>query len=150
MQRWVLTAPAEPETCLGPVRDAMLRIQYFVSDAQALEDLDLALTEACANVALHAYPDDLVGPVEVAVAIHPGDRVVLEVTDQGRGLLTEEACCLLPEPGSDHGRGFYIMSRCCEELTFHSQGGRHTVRMVRRLGPDSWKTISDPDHKDSL
>lgn len=149
MHRWVLTAPAEPEACLTPVRDAMMRIQQFLDDPQAIEDLDLALTEACANVALHAYPDDSVGMVEVAVEVHPGRRVILEVTDQGRGLLADDACCVLPEPGSEHGRGFYIMSRCCDELSFHSQAKRHTVRMVRELGPDSWKPMTDIDRKDA-
>ncbi len=147
MHRWVLTAKAEAEACMVPVRNAMLRIQQFVADEEAVQELDLALTEACANVARHAYPPDRPGPVEVTVEIRPGRTVALEVADHGKGALSDETRCLLPEPDSDHGRGLYIMSRCCDRLTIHSKGGRNSVRMVRDLGPDAWKTIADPEPK---
>jgi anti-sigma regulatory factor (Ser/Thr protein kinase) len=52
-----------------------------------VEDLRLAVTEACTNVVRHAYPPDVPGPVEVL--IRPSEeRVSVVVADQGRGIGT--------------------------------------------------------------
>jgi anti-sigma regulatory factor (Ser/Thr protein kinase) len=52
-----------------------------------VEDLRLAVTEACTNVVRHAYPQDVRGPVEVS--IRPEDESVsVVVADRGRGIGT--------------------------------------------------------------
>src|SRR5256886_13599670 len=53
---------------------------------ELLADLKLALTEAASNSVRHAYgANEDVGVVEIAYELHP-DRLVIEVTDHGRGL----------------------------------------------------------------
>jgi anti-sigma regulatory factor (Ser/Thr protein kinase) len=50
-----------------------------------IEDVRLAVTEACTNVVRHAYDGDEPGPIDVVV--HPeGERLEVVVTDRGRGM----------------------------------------------------------------
>jgi anti-sigma regulatory factor (Ser/Thr protein kinase) len=80
-----LTLPARPENVavirhvLGAFAEA-LRLP-----PELVEDMRLAVTEACTNVVRHAYRDGEPGPIDVV--IHPdGDRLELIVADRGRGL----------------------------------------------------------------
>ncbi len=80
-----LTLPARPENVavvrhvLGAFAEA-LRLPDPV-----IEDMRLAVTEACTNVVRHAYADGEPGPVEIL--IRPIDDVLqVVVSDQGRGL----------------------------------------------------------------
>jgi serine/threonine-protein kinase RsbW len=49
-----------------------------------VEDMRLAVTEACTNVVRHAYEDEP-GPIEVVIH-HDGDMLRVAVSDRGRGL----------------------------------------------------------------
>jgi len=61
-----LTLPARAES-LAVVRDALRALgRALALDEQRLADMCLAVTEACTNVVLHAYPDDE-GPLDVVV-----------------------------------------------------------------------------------
>jgi serine/threonine-protein kinase RsbW len=80
-----LTLPARPENVavirhvLGAFAEA-LRLP-----AGLIEDMRLAITEACTNVVRHAYHDGEPGPIDVV--IRPGDeRLDLVVADRGRGI----------------------------------------------------------------
>ncbi len=80
-----LTLPARPENVsvirhvLGAFAEA-LRL-----DDELVEDLRLAVTEACTNVVRHAYPPDQTGPVEIS--IQPlEEHVSVIVSDYGRGI----------------------------------------------------------------
>ena len=82
-----LTLPAEPENVavirhvLGAFAEA-LRLPDDV-----VEDLRLAVTEACTNVVRHAYPPEQPGSVEIS--IRPTDEFVsVVVSDRGRGIGT--------------------------------------------------------------
>src|SRR3954471_5897808 len=82
-----LTLPARPENVsvirhvLGAFAEALCLPDDLV------EDLRLAVTEACTNVVRHAYPPDRPGPVEIS--IQPlEERVSVTVSDHGRGIGT--------------------------------------------------------------
>jgi len=82
-----LTLPARPENVsvirhvLGAFAEALRLPDELV------EDLRLAVTEACTNVVRHAYPAGRTGPVEIS--IEPGDEhVTVVVADRGRGIGT--------------------------------------------------------------
>jgi serine/threonine-protein kinase RsbW len=80
-----LTLPARPENVsvirhvLGAFAEALRLPDELV------EDLRLAVTEACTNVVRHAYPGGQAGPVQIS--IQPlGEAVSVVVSDQGRGI----------------------------------------------------------------
>jgi serine/threonine-protein kinase RsbW len=102
-------------------------------DEDALADLKLAVTEACANAVRHAYPDDVDGLVRLRVSLEP-ETLTVEVADDGRGL---DAGAL---PGWDAtrmregGMGFSIMRAVVDELEIDSTASTGTVvRLVKRL-----------------
>lgn len=78
-----LTIPAKPEY-IALCRLALTGLAQLrgLSDEE-LADLKLALTEATSNSVRHAYPG-AEGSVEISYELH-GDRLVIEVTDEGEG-----------------------------------------------------------------
>jgi serine/threonine-protein kinase RsbW len=79
-----LHMPADQDT-LPLVRQALRSLGETVdADVEALEDAELAVTEACANAVEHAYAD---GVGEIEVRFSPGeDELRVSVADQGVGI----------------------------------------------------------------
>jgi anti-sigma regulatory factor (Ser/Thr protein kinase) len=79
-----LTLPARPENVavvrhvLGAFAEA-LRLPDEV-----IEDMRLAVTEACTNVVRHAYADHEPGPIDVLIRPN-ADGLEIVVSDEGRG-----------------------------------------------------------------
>lgn len=84
--RLFLSLPAEREN-IGAVREAVDRTaRGFGMKEEARNDLKTLVSEACANVVLHAYADDAVDkPLEVEVTRQAG-AVEVVVRDRGRGV----------------------------------------------------------------
>lgn len=80
-----LTLPARPEnvSVIRHVLGAFAEALRLPDDL--VEDLRLAVTEACTNVVRHAYPDDFPGPVEISILPTEGGVSVV-VSDHGRGI----------------------------------------------------------------
>ena len=80
-----LTLPAQAESIpvirhvLGAFAEAL------ALPPDVIEDMRLAVTEACTNVVRHAYDGDRSGPIEVVVQ-PVGDRLDITVSDRGRGM----------------------------------------------------------------
>jgi anti-sigma regulatory factor (Ser/Thr protein kinase) len=81
-------------------------------------NLRLAVTEACANVVLHAYPTPQAGEFEVEARAVPGVSVEVVVRDYGGGINRES-----PSPGA--GLGLSLIGT----LT-----SRHEIRPAARTG----------------
>jgi anti-sigma regulatory factor (Ser/Thr protein kinase) len=82
-----LTLPARPEnvSVIRHVLGAFAEALRLPDDL--VEDLRLAVTEACTNVVRHAYPPEQTGPVEIT--IQPlEEHVTVIVSDHGRGIGT--------------------------------------------------------------
>ena len=96
-------------------------------DDQILADVKLAVTEACTNVVVHAYPDGE-GPMEIAAALRDG-RLAIAVRDEGRGML--------PRPDSPGlGLGLPLIATLAEALELgRSEDDRTEIRMTFRLEP---------------
>lgn len=80
-----LTLPARPEnvSVIRHVLGAFAEALKLPDDL--VEDLRLAVTEACTNVVRHAYPPDVPGPVEISI-VPSEDAVSVVVSDHGRGI----------------------------------------------------------------
>jgi serine/threonine-protein kinase RsbW len=90
-QRITLDIPARPEYVVlcRLALAGLLRDRGFSDDA--VDDLKLAITEACTNSIRHAYPaeDGGVGQVHISYEVL-ADRVVLVVQDQGGGFHNDD------------------------------------------------------------
>src|ERR687889_1855956 len=75
-----LTLPARAEN-VAVVRHAIGGLGEALDiDDQTLSDVKLAVTEACTNAVVHAYPEDE-GPLEVAAYLQEDERLLLVVRD---------------------------------------------------------------------
>jgi anti-sigma regulatory factor (Ser/Thr protein kinase) len=122
----VLTLPARPEN-VAVVRHAFGGLGDVLEvDDQVLADVKLAVTEACTNVVVHAYPDESAGPMEVRAAVRDG-RLTVAVRDEGRGML--------PRPDSPGlGLGLPLIATLTETLELgRADDERTEVRMTFRL-----------------
>ncbi len=130
-----LLLPAEPESVA--VARQMVRgvVDALGWSEEARTDISIAVTEACTNAVLHAYPDaDVDGEYEV-FAWADGERLVVSVRDRGRGIVPT-----VTSPAAGLGLGLPLMLAIGDEVTFHSDDDVTEVRMV--FSPGSRR--SDP------
>lgn len=108
-----------------------------------IDDVELALTEACANVLLHAHADD---EYEVSVGVD-NDVTVIEVCDSGGGDTGGDALDSLirpleepttPESVPEQGRGLFLMHALMDQVQFHRVDGAHSGTRVHLEKALSW------------
>jgi serine/threonine-protein kinase RsbW len=121
-----LTLPARAEN-VAVVRHAIGGLGEALDiDDQTLSDVKLAVTEACTNAVVHAYPDGE-GPLEVAAYLRE-DRLMLVVRDEGRGIVPRT-----DSPGL--GLGLPLIATLAEALELGTDDSERTeVRMIFRIG----------------
>lgn len=110
----------------------------YLADADALHDLDIILTEACANVCRHAY-GGAAGRLQVRLTVNPGHFVELEIVDWGKGFASD-ARFENPGPDSEGGRGLYIMRMLSSDCQVHRRGGENVVFIHKDIGKARWKS----------
>ncbi len=81
-----------------------------------VDDVSLALTEACTNVLQHSGPGD---EYEVTVRL-TDDVCAIEVTDLGRGFDAHSLADAPPED-AERGRGVALMRRLVDRVHFESK-----------------------------
>lgn len=104
---------------------------------QRMDDLRLAVTEACSNAVKVHRPEALADPV--VVSCHIDDRVVkVEVRDRGPGFDPDDLAPL-PEPEDperlqhEHGLGVELIRTLADDVTFRPEPDGTTVEIwVRR------------------
>lgn len=123
-----LALPAQPDS-IATIRRAVTPIAEAVGlPSLVVEDVRLAVTEACTNVVRHAY-DGVPGSIDVTVR-PDGDTLLIIVADRGRGI----------SPSSDQrgpGLGLPLIAALCDELQIrHSpgDGSELTMRFTPRGG----------------
>jgi serine/threonine-protein kinase RsbW len=121
-----LTLPARAEN-VAVVRHAVGGLGDVLEvDDQTLSDIKLAVTEACTNVVVHAYPDGD-GPMGLRASID-SPRLNIVVIDRGRGIV--------PRPDSPGlGLGLPLIATLAESLELGTGQAEETeVRMTFDLG----------------
>ncbi len=121
-----ITLPARAEN-VAVVRHAVGGLGEVLDvDDQTLSDIKLAVTEACTNVVVHAYPEGE-GPMGLRASIE-GRQLALVVIDRGRGIV--------PRPDSPGlGLGLPLIATLAESLELGTGLSEETeVRMTFDLG----------------
>ncbi len=114
-----------------PLMRGLLRqaLEHLDVATPAIEEIVLALTEACANVVQHAGEHE---EYQVDVAI-TDDTCRISVLDEGHGFDFDSA--LAPEGSPlEAGRGLVLMKALVDDLKFvRAEDGRHRVELVKKL-----------------
>jgi serine/threonine-protein kinase RsbW len=127
-------------------------VRHILSDAlmtlgleeEIVQDIELALTEACTNVLDHSGGEE---EYEVSACID-NQRCVIEIVDRGRGFdpLGREAA----SPLSEEGRGISIMQTLMDRLEFVPQSASGTtVRLEKKLVWDQEAVLSRLERRES-
>jgi serine/threonine-protein kinase RsbW len=125
-----LSLPARAEH-VAMVRHVVAALGEAVGlSAATVDDVKLAVTEACTNVVRHAYRGGE-GRLEVSLDAS-GGRLVVVVTDHGVGIDAR------PAQGPGAGLGLPLMSSLAQEFEIRpSQGSGSEVRMSFEAGDDT-------------
>lgn len=121
MESFELTLDARPES-LSVVRHVLGALPAsWTVDAETLDDVLVAVNEACSNVVVHAYPGQD-GLMEVHGKVD-GARLHVAVTDRGEGIERDG--------GDDHGVGLDLIETLADRVVIERlPDGRHEVRMT--------------------
>ena len=105
-------------------------LSVFGVDDDCIEEIRLALSEACTNVVQHAEPAD-----EYEVRLEVDDqRCAISVTNRGAGFDADDLRGVMPGPDSPRGRGVAIMEAVMDQVEFRSEPEAGTVvHLVKEL-----------------
>jgi serine/threonine-protein kinase RsbW len=85
-------------------------------DRESGADLEIALTEACANVIKHATGAD---KFEVRLDVAE-DRCAIDVLDNGAGFDPSRVGDVSPAASNENGRGLFLIRALAENVRMHS------------------------------
>ncbi|MDK2856085.1 MAG: hypothetical protein PWQ41_1562 [Bacillota bacterium] len=129
-----LEFPSRPEN----VAFARTTVAAFASQLDPtlpeLADISTAVSEAVTNAVVHAYPEGE-GPVRIHVRL-AGRRVMIEVSDEGRGIADLAAARRFgssTRPGERMGIGLSLIEACMDRVEISSEGGTR-IYMEKTLG----------------
>lgn len=109
-----LNLPREVDSVPAVRRLLRCALTILRVDGQASADLEIALTEACANVVKHAT-----GAEKFEVRLDVGvDRCSIDVMDDGSGF--DPGADIAPSPTSERGRGLLLIKALGENVRMHS------------------------------
>jgi serine/threonine-protein kinase RsbW len=151
MSMELVTDPAETKSAHG-VRAVRLRIpakpEYIALgrlaltglaqarglDSDTIGDLKLALTEAVSNSVRHAYEGAGEGQVEIRYELR-GDRITVEVIDDGAGFDPDETPSFDGDELSEGGLGIAIIRTIADDVEIESRPGVRgsRLRFVKNL-----------------
>ena len=111
----------------GLVRQAL---RYLGVVESGIDEVLLALSEACANVVQHAGEHE-----EYQVDVTVDDHVCrISVLDDGAGFDVEAVSVQRPPSPAEGGRGLLLMKALVDRLDFRrTADGRHGVHLEKRL-----------------
>lgn len=119
-----LLLPAAPESVV--LARQMIRglVDYLGWGDASRTDISIAVTEACTNAVLHAYPEGG-GDYAVHAWVEP-QRLLVAVRDSGRGFTPR-----IESPAAGLGLGLPLMLAIGDEVSFSTDGdGVTEVRMA--------------------
>lgn len=129
--RMELTLPRDARY-VGVMREvAGCILEQLHAPQDAVGDVQLAVTEACANAVRHA-----VGTAEYSVRLGVDDSSCeIEIIDVGPGFTPDEDAGQLLEADeeSESGRGLFLIRALVDDLEFTRDGENNKVRLTKRF-----------------
>ncbi|HWS32546.1 MAG TPA: ATP-binding protein [Actinoplanes sp.] len=111
-----LNLPREVDSVPAVRRLLRCALTILRVDRQASDDLEIALTEACANVVKHAGgAENFEVRLDVAT-----DHCSIDVVDDGSGFDPATAGEDTPSATSERGRGLFLIRALAENVRMHS------------------------------
>ncbi len=106
---------------------------------EAVEQLKVAVDEACTNVIEHAYKGESEHQIDIAVIVKP-DRLTIRIRDEGESFEPEQ----YEEPDifefarrhKKGGFGVHIMRRLMDRVEYHSRGKINECSMTKYRNND--------------
>jgi serine/threonine-protein kinase RsbW len=111
-----LNLPREVDSVPAVRRLLRCALSVLRVDRQAGADLEIALTEACANVVKHAAGAD---NFEVHLDVGQ-DRCSIDVVDEGDGFDPSASAATSPSADSERGRGLFLIKALGENVRMQS------------------------------
>jgi serine/threonine-protein kinase RsbW len=137
---FTLKTQARPWASRKLAKAAVGIVAEIVTDAEAVYNFDLVLSEACANVVRHAYLGRGPGELEILLRVEPGSHLELEVADWGMGFRELPPTVQNAAPESEGGRGLFIMSELADVFEVRRQpDGKNLVYMKMTIRGEAWK-----------
>lgn len=128
-----LQVPGTP-AYISVVRQAIVGIATRMSFShQDVQDLQLAVGEACNNAVRHGL-NDCIHPVRIRCRIDP-DMLCIEVKNHYNGVPPSSSAGSMPEPCQYHegGMGIFLMKTLVDAVDFRWGKGTATVRLTKAL-----------------
>lgn len=126
-----ISLPGKPEYVSIARLTASVIANQMGFNIDDVEDIKVAVGEACNNAVLHGKSHEEVFEIQFEVQ---DDRMVIEVRDNGNGFDLDEYQA--PEPGElrENGLGIFIMKTLMDEVEFIPvQNNGTTIRLVKEL-----------------
>ena len=137
---YTLTLPAEVASVPTARSICEANLSLMRVSRQSIDDVTLALTEACANVVEHAGGHRY----QVRMSIED-DVCVIEVIDNGAGFDPDAVPAPDPEDLLSDGRGLLLMASLVDQLAFTPREGSAgtVVCLEKRLDLDPGSPLAD-------
>ena len=104
---------------------------------QAVDQLKLAVDEACANIMVHGYQGKRGQPIVATFSLHP-DRLEVVLRDFGKQVPPDSIRPLAPDASRPGGLGVHLIHACMDEVAYEAANGEGMVlRLVKYLGKDT-------------
>ena len=132
--RLTMKVPGKPEY-VGTVRMAIAHIASHAGfDIEAIDDIKVAVSEACTNIICHAYKTT---DFTYDVIFDMGSNgITITIKDFGEGFNTENCLESAPEELRKSGLGLFIIKALMDEVDINSMpGSGANIRMTKYL-PD--------------
>jgi serine/threonine-protein kinase RsbW len=133
-----LALESRPET-LTLVRATLSGLAELLQlDPELLDDLKTAISEACNNVVLHAYPGEETGPLSVEIYVLR-EALAARIRDRGVGIEDQD---LLDD--THMGVGIPVMRALAERAEFYRPDSGGTEVVLRFSGVRDGELLYDP------
>jgi len=113
----------------------------------AVEQLKMAVDEACTNVIEHAYQGQSEQPIDIAVIVQP-DRLTVRIRDEGRSFnaaqYREPDLVQFARNRKAGGFGVHIMRQLMDQVEYRTRGRKNECCMTKYRDHRSGEATPDP------